>query len=127
MRRDAAFGISVGLLCAAVSIIGNVLRGDRHTLSLAPDLLSLLAITALLFIGLEAQCRRLPDRTEQRRAGMRTALIVALVFAASLAAFTGIWIPTRDVPLTVAALASTFAVSMALGGLFVWLRTSKAA
>lgn len=66
---------------AAVSVLGNVLAGDRHVVSPCPDLLCLVAAVLLLSFGL-AYNQRNSTRLQDRRTAWHGLLTAAGTFAA---------------------------------------------
>ncbi len=125
MNKDTRFGIVLGGLMAAVSVLGNVLAGDRHIVSPFPDLLCLVAAALLLFFGLEYNHRnssRLPDR---RTAG-HVLLTTAGVFAALLATFATVWLRNWTPLLGALVLVGAFVVTLVVGGFLIWVRIPRA-
>jgi hypothetical protein len=125
MHRDARFGVPVGSLAGAVSVTANVLRGEWGTASVAPDTATLLAIVVVLLGGLELHHRCASPGLHQRREGMRTTLIAGLAFAAVRTAFTAWWLSHAHSDAL--GFMTAFVFMVALGGLFVWLRTAAQA
>ncbi len=126
MNKDTRFGIFLGGLMAAVSVLGNVLTSDRHIVSPFPDLLCLGAATLLLGFGLEYNHRnstRLPDR----RAAWQVLLTTAATFAVLLATFATLWLRDWTPLLDAVVLVGTFVVTLAVGGFIIWMRIPKAA
>ena len=126
MNKDTRFGLFLGGLMAAVSVMGNVLAGDRHLVSPYPDLLCLVAATLLLSFGLEYN-RRNSTRLPDRRTAWHVLLTAAGLFAGLLATFAMVWLRNWTPFLGATVLVGALVITLAVGGWVIWVRIPKAA
>ena len=127
MGRETRLGIGMGAVIAASSVFGNLVRGDRHILSLFPDLVTLVAVTALLFLGLQANRHRVRSGTDQRQSGLRTTVVAAAVAAVLLAAFAMLWLPNAKLLHGCVVLGGAFASIAVVGYFFVRMYAARTA
>lgn len=114
MKLDVALGLGLGSLLAALSIAGNIRRGDPHLVSVFPGLI----IAIVLPIGIYLLMRRMSseaDRDDLTLAGMRMTTAAASLFALAIAAFAWWWFPTRPVRLVAFLLFGTLVATWVLG------------
>lgn len=90
----AVLGVVLGLAVSALSISGNLRRGDPHLVSIAPDLISAMAIAVLTYSVVRRAIRR-QSPGAGREAGMHTAFIASVVCATAMAVFTWWYLPTH--------------------------------
>jgi hypothetical protein len=113
MRSPSRLGVSVGLVAVAVSVVGNLRRGDPHLVSAFPDLLSLAVVWLAMFVAMR-RLATLPPSTA-RNAAVHLTTVAAMVDAIGMAAFTVWYLPPHPLSLgVVGGLAA--AVLMALIG-----------
>ena len=82
-------GVAVGLVITALSIAGNLWRGDPHLVSTVPNLLTALVMAAVTFLGVYGAATREPATPG---AGQIVTRAASGVFAACLGTFTLIYL-----------------------------------
>jgi uncharacterized oligopeptide transporter (OPT) family protein len=94
MASNRTIGVVLGVLVSAVVVAGNMSRGDRHGMSVYPDLVSLaIAPTVVYVLG---RRRRLRGETPESvtEFGVRVGTIAGAVFAIGIGLFTISWFHT---------------------------------
>ena len=84
-------GVAVGLVITALSIVGNLWRGDPHLVSTVPNLLTALVMAAVTFLGVYGAVTQEPATPG---AGQIVTRAASGVFAAGLGTFTLIYLHT---------------------------------
>lgn len=114
MRSDVVLGIGLGSLLAALSIAGNIRRGDPHLLSTFPGLIIAIVLPVGIYLLMRHRASKV-DRDDLTLAGMRMTIAAASVFALALAGFAWWWFPARPLPLVAFALVGTLVGTWVLG------------
>ena len=115
MKSDTALGAALGAALAGASVMGNLWRGDTSSISVFPDLLSLLFVPGSLFIVLRRKKRAGVGKDALHQSGRRIATIAAALFAVVLAAFATVHLSNPSPYLIAGGLAGTFVVTCIVG------------
>jgi hypothetical protein len=118
-------GFLLGLLLGALAWLGNLQRVDTFTVSMFPDVLTVLAVPITLYLALRQWDRRHPDQDLRhlRRAGWGMVHAQAPVFAICIAIFTAER-PSSDASLIAAGFMTALITTAGIGyvSVEVWAR-----
>lgn len=113
MRSPSVVGSAAGLFAVAVSVTGNLRRGDPHLVSLFPDLLSLTVVCLAMWVAMR-RLASLPG-ARARDAAFHLTTAAATVSAIGHAAFTVWYLPPHPVSLGVFSGLGTAALMAIIG------------
>lgn len=115
MASSLGFGVALGVLLSAVSIAGNMRRGDAHLVSIFPDLVGVALLAISIYLITRRQRGRL-DRHDLMWFGLRQVLAAAVVFAIAAAIFTQSWLRPGSGPLAYVMFLATLGCTLGIGG-----------
>ncbi|MGE3275079.1 MAG: hypothetical protein AB7O67_08190 [Vicinamibacterales bacterium] len=113
MASPAMIGVGAGLLSTVVATVSNLHRGDPHLVSTAPDLLTLVAIVAIVWRAVRWTGGL--DDARGRHPAQVTAVVASTVFAVGMGAFTLWYLPSHAPVLAAAAAVSSFLLACVTG------------
>ena len=123
MQSAWLLGGGAGLGAAILCMTGNLWRGDRHTLTTIPDLLTGLALVLLIGLGARRAMRWYPE--DKRRAGIRAAGGAGLAFGLAMGVFAWWYFTSPSMAVSVA-MAVGSALGNGLSGLVIGLLNVQA-
>jgi len=121
MKKDDVLGLALGTLMGTYVVVGNVLRGDPHLVSVFPDGVGFAIVPVFLSVALVWAARHGGERASLQRSGRRISALGAIVFASILAGFAVMWFSHASPGLVLFGSAGAFLLTLALGALTTWL------
>jgi len=109
-------GFAAGLAGSVVAVAVNLLRGEPHLVSVLPDLLTAVALTALLAVAVH-----LAGRPAGRVEGLRVSVAAGVTFGAAMSVFTLAYLPNHSIGIAAFAAVTSFAIACALGAVVTGL------
>jgi hypothetical protein len=88
MTNDKIIGVVLGSLVCAATIVGNILRSDRHLVRVYPDVVGVAIAPLVVYVVGRRRRRRGESSEAVQLFGVRVGAIAGSVFAAGLGAFT---------------------------------------
>ncbi len=108
MTSPAKIGVGAGLLSTVVAVASNLRRGDPHLVSTSPDLLTLLAVGAVVWFAVRWAGAQQQGTT--LHSAKTTTVVASIVFAVGIGAFTLWYLPSHALVLGATAAGSGFAL-----------------
>ncbi len=113
MQSAWLLGGGGGLGAAIVCAMSNVWRGNRHTMSTMPDIVTGLALLVLIGFGVRRAMRWYPE--DRRHAGVRAASGAALAFGLALGLFGWRYFASHAIDMAVATAVGNGAFALVIG------------
>ena len=123
MTSSLAFGVVLGMLLSAVSIAGNMRRGDVHLVSIFPDLVGVALLAVAIYLVTRRQSGRLA-RQQLLWFGLRQVFVAGVVFATVITVFALGWV--RGGSFVYVTFLMSLGSIMAIGGSAVLLAAREA-
>lgn len=112
MTSPGAIGAGAGLLSTFVAAASNLLRGDPHLVSTAPDLLTLVAVVAVVWFAVR---RAGAHPVAGRQSAQKATIVASTVFALGMGAFTLWYLPSHALVLGAFGAGSGFVLAYLAG------------
>jgi hypothetical protein len=106
-------GGAAGLLAGAIAVASNLRRGDLHSISTFPDLLTFVVAGTLVWLAVWGV--RTDDRVHANHARRQTALVASSTFAVCIGAFAWRYLPSSSILLAGSAALSGFVLTYLVG------------
>lgn len=112
MTSPGAIGAGAGVISTCVAAASNLLRGNPHLVSTAPDLLTLVAVVAVVWIAVR---RAGAHPVAGRQSAQRATVVASTVFALGMGAFTLWYLPSHALVLGAFGAGSGFVLAYLAG------------
>jgi hypothetical protein len=112
MISPRAIGAGAGLLSTFVAAASNLRRGDPHLVSAAPDLLTLVAVVAVVSFAVR---RAGAQHVAGRESAQKATVVASTVFALGMGAFTLWYLPSHALVLGAFGAGSGFVLAYLAG------------